>query len=169
MMSDTIQRVFVKTDDTATIDCPECRLAKTVVVGKFRSVRHTIKARCTCGHSFTVSLDFRRYYRKNTKLEGRYETQREEVDPRFRKETNLAGTYSMQVTNLSCGGLQFSTHVRHALEVGQQIRITFTLDDKKQTEISKLVIMQSITNNIIGCRFAGDAPLEQALRFYLFP
>ena len=75
----------------------------------------------------------------------------------------------IQVTNLSCCGLQFSTYGRHALEVGQQIGITFTLDDKKQTGISKLVIIQSITNNIIGCRFAGDAPLEQALRFYLFP
>lgn len=179
MMSNNIKKSFVKADDTATIHCPECQLAKTVAVGKFRSIRHTIKARCACGHSFFVSLDFRKCYRKNTALDGRYDTQTPEIDTRIWKKTKLTGTYSTQppafgnghmvVTNISCGGFQFTIPGSHTLKVGQQIRITFTLDDRKQTEISKRVIVQSITDNIIGCRFADDEPLEQALRFYLFP
>ena len=179
MMSDTIKKVFVKADDTATIHCPQCQCAKTVAVGKFRSKRHTIKARCTCGHSFFVSLDFRRSYRKKTALPGRYITQAPEIHSRIGKKTYLAGTYTMEtpaacnipmlVTNLSNGGLQFTTIDSHALKVNQQLHIVFTLDDQKQTEISKGVIVHSVTDNIIGCRFDGNEPLEQRLRYYLFP
>jgi len=179
-MSNNIKKVFVKADDTATIHCPECQLAKTVAVGKFRSIRHTIKARCACGHSFFVSLDFRRSYRKNTALPGRYETQAAESDSSTWKKTKLTDTYTMQtpaagdnhmlVTNISCGGLQFTMpDSSHALKVDQQLQVTFTLDDRKQTEISKRVIVHSVTDTIIGCRFATNEPLEQGLRFYLFP
>lgn len=137
-------------------------------------------ARCTCGHCFPVSLDFRKHYRKQTTLPGTYETQGSEFNDKCWKPTKLTGVYTMQapatgsghalITNLSCGGLQFTTtNSRHAIEVGQQARITFNLDDKKHSEINKRIIIQSVTGNIIGCRFAQNEPLEQGLRFYLFP
>jgi hypothetical protein len=179
MTEKTIQRVFVKPDDTATINCPVCQLAKTVAVGKFRDTKHTITARCTCGHSFPISLDFRKHYRKKTTLPGIYEIQNPALANKHWKKTNLNGTYSLQapasggghvlITNLSCGGLQFTTTGRHSIEIGQHARITFTLDDRKQTEISRHVIIQSITEHLIGCQFATNEPLEQGLRFYLFP
>ncbi len=178
MISESIQRVFVKPDDTATINCPKCQLVKTVAVGKFRTTRHTITARCTCSHSFPVSLDFRKCYRKKTALPGRYKI-RAEVNDKHWKKTKLTGAYTMQapasgnghmlVTNISCGGLQFTTPGDHAIEVGQQAQISFTLDDRKQTNIMKHITIQSVAGNIIGCRFADDEPLEQGLRFYLFP
>lgn len=80
-----------------------------------------------------------------------------------------AGFYRVIVTNISLGGLQFTLHRRHTIEKGQQARITFTLDDQKQTEINKQVIIQSVSDNIIGCRFADNEVLGQGLRFYLFP
>lgn len=179
MSDDNTQRVFVKPGDTATIHCPVCQLAKTVDVGKFRTTRHTIKARCVCGHSFPVSLEFRKSYRKKTALPGIYETRPSKVDDKQGKQTNLTGVYNMQapatgsgpmqVTNISCGGLQFATSCSHAIKVGDQARITFTLDDRKQTAINKRVIVQSISGKVIGCQFARDEILEQGLRFYLFP
>ncbi|MBW6521138.1 MAG: PilZ domain-containing protein [Desulfoarculaceae bacterium] len=79
------------------------------------------------------------------------------------------GDDHMEVTNISGGGLQFTIPDSHALKIGQEVQVTFTLDDRQQTEISKGVIVHSVTGNIIGCRFAGNEPLEQGLRFYLFP
>ncbi|MFH2124646.1 MAG: PilZ domain-containing protein [Pseudomonadota bacterium] len=179
MTPENKQRVFVKPDDTATINCPKCQLAKKVAVGKFRTTRHTITARCTCGHAFPVSLEFRKNYRKNTRLPGEYNIQASKVDEKYWKKTRLTGVYTMHapasgnghmlVTNISCGGLQFTTPGDHAIEVGQQAQITFTLDDRKQTTIHKCVIIQSVTGHIIGCRFADNEFLEQGLRFYLFP
>ncbi len=101
------------------------------------------------------------------------------IDNKQWKKTNLIGAYSMQapatgcgymqVTNISSGGLQFTTPGRHAIEIGDQARITFTLDDRRQTEIDKRVIVQSISGNVVGCQFASNETLEQGLRFYLFP
>lgn len=179
MKTNNITRIFVKPDDTATLTCPHCQLAKTVAVGKFRSFRHTLTARCACGRSFSVNLDFRRSYRKQTSLPGIYETQSPECKNHHGKKTRLSGVYTiqqpslgggqMQVTNISCGGLQFTTPGKHHIEVGQRALINFTLDDRKQTKITKEVIIQSVTDNVIGCQFASKAPLEQGLRFYLFP
>lgn len=179
MSDDNIPRVFVKPGDTATIHCPMCQLAKTVDVGKFRTTRHTIRARCVCGHSFPVSLEFRKCYRKQTALPGSYEARATRVDDRQGKKTNLTGVYNMQapatggglmeVTNISCGGLQLTISGTHNIKVGDQARITFTLDDRKQTEVSKRVVVHSINGKVIGCQFAKNETLEQGLRFYLFP
>ncbi|KAF0190189.1 MAG: PilZ domain-containing [Desulfobulbaceae bacterium] len=179
MTASNTQRIFVKPDDTAIIQCPECHLAKTISVGEFRSSRHSIKVRCTCGHSYPVDLDFRRSYRKKTSLAGLYETHTKELDDKHWKKTRLTGVYTiqhpasgdghMQVTNLSTGGLQFITSSKHTIEVGQQVRVSFTLDDRKQTEIIIIVTIQSVNGSVIGCQFVGNEPLEQALRFYLFP
>ncbi len=79
------------------------------------------------------------------------------------------GCGHMQVTNISSGGLQFTTPGNHTINVGDLVRVTFTLDDSKQTEIDKRVIVQSIADNIISCQFPSNESLEQELRFYLFP
>jgi hypothetical protein len=173
------QRTFVKPDDTAAITCPACQLTKTIAVGKFRSTRHTISVRCTCGHSFPVALDFRRHYRKKTTLPGIFDTADLELDTIKWKKSRLTGVYTLQapatgdghmkVTNISLGGLQFVTPDDHAIEVGQKARVAFTLDDRHQTEIIKNVIIQSVNDHVIGCQFAEGETLEQGLRFYLFP
>jgi hypothetical protein len=67
------------------------------------------------------------------------------------------------------GGLQFVTSNDHAIETGHKARVVFTLDDRNQTELIKNVVIQSVNGHVIGCRFAEGEPLEQALRFYLFP
>ncbi len=180
MIPDNIQRAFIKPDDTATIVCPECQLAKTVAVGKFRATnRHKITARCTCGHSFPIILDFRRHYRKSTYLPGIYKKRVTDIENRDTNKAKRTGCRTMQapsvgdehimVTNISNGGLQFTARARHGIEVGQEAQVTLTLDDRKHTEICQRVIVQSVAENIIGCRFADNEPLGQALRFYLFP
>lgn len=180
MTTHNIQKTFVKTDDTAVIKCPECDLAKTIAVGKFRSNRHSITVRCTCGHSFPVELDFRQSYRKKTSLAGEYETLDMGIDQKnWKKTTKLTGVYTiqhpaggdghMQVTNLSSGGLQFVTSSDHVIEVGHHVQVSFTLDDRHQTEITKNVTIQSVNGSVIGCQFIAGEPLGQALRFYLFP
>ncbi len=178
MTEPTLVHAFVKPDDSASITCPHCQLAKTVPVGKFREQQHVLKVRCACGHSFSVSLDFRKHYRKKTVLPGIYEMT-DGTHAQRQKKTRLSGIYAMQapatggghmqVTNISLGGLQFKTPGAHSITIGQQAQVSFTLDDRRQTTITKLVTVQSIDDKTIGCRFSDNQPLEQGLRFYLFP
>jgi len=173
------QRTFVKPDDTATLACPACRLIKTISVAKFRSTRHTIAVRCTCGHSFRLALDFRRHYRKKTTLPGIYNTAALKGNAQRWKTVRPTGVYTlqapatggghMQVTNISLGGLQFTTSRDHTIEIGHTARVTFALNDRNQSEIIKTVVIKSVNGHTIGCQFAEGETLEQALRYYLFP
>jgi hypothetical protein len=178
MSEPTTVRAFVKADESANIICPHCQLARTVPVGKFRDQQHLLKVRCVCGYSFSVSLDFRRHYRKKTVLPGIYEMT-DATHAQHQKKTRLSGMYTMQspatggghmqVTNISIGGLQFKTPGPHSITIGQQAQVSFTLDDRKQTTVIKQVTVQSIDDKTIGCKFSDNQPLEQGLRFYLFP
>ncbi len=154
-----VQKSFVKTNDTASIRCPDCALVKNIAVGKFRNNRHTLKTRCSCGSSFLVALDFRKHYRKPTNILGMY---------------SLIGSYSsgggqMQVNNISRSGVAFSVSGHHSIAIGQKALLNFKLDDRKQTELTKKVIVKNIRENSIGCEFVNQTQIGKDLGFYLQP
>jgi hypothetical protein len=100
------------------------------------------------------------------------------IDNKNWKKTKLRGVYTihqggsnvhMQVTNLSTGGLQFVTSSDHVIQVGMKAQVSFTLDDRNQTEITKNVTIQFVNGSVISCQFVAGEPLGKALRFYLFP
>jgi hypothetical protein len=154
-----IQKSFVKTNDTASIRCPDCGLVKNISVGKFRNNRHTLKTRCSCGSSFLVALDFRRHYRKPTAIIGMY--------------TLICGSYlgggKMQVHNLSRSGVGFSISGRHSISIGQKALLNFRLDDRKQTVLTKKVLIKNVRKNAIGCEFINQSQIGKDLGFYLQP
>lgn len=154
-----VQKAFVKTDDIASIRCPKCDLVKDIAVGKFRDSRHTLKTRCSCGNIFVITLDFRKHYRKSTKIEGIYTL----IGP------PTSGGGRMLVFNISRSGLGFSVSGQHNINVGQKASISFTLDNKKQTKICKQVIIRSIKENEIGCEFLDSNDIGKDLGFYLQP
>lgn len=151
-----VQKSFVKTNDTASIRCPECALVKNIAVGKFRNHRHTLKTRCSCGCSFLVALDFRKHYRKPTKIVGMY---------------SLIGSPStgggqMQVNNISRSGVGFSVSGIHNITVGQKALLNFKIDDKKKTELTKKVVIKTIRDNNIGCEFVNKKQIGKDPGFY---
>lgn len=149
---------FVKTNETASIRCPNCASVKNMPVGRFRNTQHTLKTRCSCDTVFMVSLDFRRHYRKPTKLIGVY--------------TTLGGNGAggqMQVDNISRSGVGFSFSGKNRMTVGQKALLNFTINDRKQTELTKKVIIRRIKDNSIGCEFANMNQIGKDLGFYLQP
>jgi len=149
---------FVKDDDRASIVCPDCSLTKSVSVEQFRDGKHTVKGKCTCGHSFIINLEFRRHRRKETDLDGRYNSEKADVSWRI-----------VRIINLSLGGACFEIQGKHDIETGQQGNIDFTLDNRKRNGFLKNVIIRSVRGNIIGCKFIEDQAYEPALGFYLQP
>ena len=154
-----IQKSFVKTNDTASIRCPDCGLVKNIAVGRFRNNRHTLKTRCSCGSSFLVALDFRRHYRKPTQIVGMYSL--------------IAGPHSgggqMQVNNISRSGVGFSISGVHNISIGQKALLNFRLDDRKQTVLTKKVLIKNVRDNAIGCEFINQTQIGKDLGFYLQP
>ncbi|MEN8199681.1 MAG: PilZ domain-containing protein [Thermodesulfobacteriota bacterium] len=147
----------MKTNDTASIRCPQCGLVRNIGVGKLRNVRHTFKIRCSCGHTFIVSLDFRKHYRKLTALEGTYSV----------KNPLAGGSGQMQINNISRGGVEFSVSGHHTIEVDHRIVIEFELDNRKRSKISQKVIVRGVRDNKIGCEFFDRDPIDKDLGFYI--
>lgn len=152
-----IQKIYVSQDGVAVMKCPACALVKSADVSKLRaSTQHVIKVRCTCQSIFTVKLEFRRTYRKETKLAGDYQSLP------TRKHTGR-----LTVVNVSKGGLGAQIIGANPFRVGDEARISFNLDDSHHSLIEKRVLVRLVKQNYIGCEFLDSTAHDKALGFYL--
>ena len=152
------QKSFVNPNGIAIITCPQCGIIKNLDVKKFQGIQHTLKVRCHCDHTWILQLDFRRHYRKATKLPGTYKL-----------EAPATGGGIITILNISRSGVGFSISGPHVIKIGQQVRLRFTLDDKKHTFIDKLVVIKAIKGTYIGCELIESQVFEKDLGFYLQP
>jgi hypothetical protein len=139
--------------------CPGCettkkeKLTPTQVRDKW-----TIEFMCTCGCSFSVSVEHRDFYRKLTNLEGSYQN------------PSKGGKYElMQVLNLSMSGIGFITQTFNTLSVDDRIRMNFILDDKKQSIVKKEGVVRHVYGNSVGCEFTDTENIDRNFAFYLMP
>lgn len=149
---------FVKEDSQATIVCPACSSAKTISVEEFRDKHHVLKVKCKCGNSFSLQLEFRQFFRKDTDLQGIYDV----------KPPNRGGG-SATIVNLSLSGACFEVRGVHGLEIGHKGSLVFTLDNRKETVLYRQVVIRSVDGKRIGCEFVEERAFEKELGFYLLP
>lgn len=151
--------VHVRSNNTATLICPTCNTVKQIAVDRFRHGRHTMSVRCRCQQVFSILLNFRRHYRKQTNLPGTYEI----------LSAGGVGGGIIHVCNISRSGVGFNVSGLHKIEKGQELRVEFQLNDKNKTVLNKLATVRSVRQNAVGCEFKGnvDTEMDKALGFYL--
>lgn len=153
----TLSKVHVRANNSATLICPSCGAIKHIAAERFLHSRHTLSIRCRCQQVFTVLLDFRRHYRKQTSLPGTYE---------ILSEGGVGGGI-IHINNISRGGVGFTVSGMHRIEKDQVLHLEFQLNDKKKTALKKRVQVKSVLQNAIGCQFMDADPMERALGFFL--
>jgi len=154
---DNVQKIYVNQDGTAVMKCPACFAIKSADVSKLRdSAQHAIKVRCTCQVVFAVKLEFRRTYRKDTKLAGD-----------FRSLPTGKHSGRLTVVNISKGGVGAQIIGFNHFRVGDELRISFNLDDHHHSLIDKKVVVRLVKQNYIGCEFTDSTSHDKALGFYL--
>ncbi len=151
-------KTFVKDDSQATIVCPACSSAKTISVEQFRHRQHVLKVKCKCGHAFSLQLEFRQFFRKDTDLQGVYD-----IQPPAR------GGGIATIVNLSLVGACFEVRGVHNLKIGDKGSLVFTLDNRKETVLYRQVIIRSVDGNRVGVEFVEERAFEKELGFYLLP
>lgn len=147
----------VHPNKSAAIVCPACNKVKYIAANKLKGHRHVLRVRCRCEEVFNVKINFRKHFRKQISLPGTYVI------------TNPpgAGGGVNHIRNISRGGLGFSVSGRNPLQKDQIIDLTFTLNDKKMTQIRKRAKVRSVKNNLIGCQFDEKDELGKELGFFL--
>lgn len=157
-----ITKTFVTLDNIATITCPQCRKSRNIDTSKYRNRRHTIKVKCSCRYNFSVLLDFRRQYRKEANLEGTFSL----IPPAI-------GHGKLIVLNISRSGVGFSAGTSdlglQQFVPGGKVKIKFQLDNRKRTEIEKIVVIKNVNGHYVGGEFEQDSAFEKELGFYLQP
>jgi predicted RNA-binding Zn-ribbon protein involved in translation (DUF1610 family) len=153
----TDQKIHVRENNTATLVCPNCGTVKHFDADRFRNHPHTFSVRCRCQQVFSVLIDFRRYYRKQTNLYGTYVI----------LSKGGVGGGLIHITNISRGGMGFTVSGTHRIEKDQLIQVEFQLNDKNKTVINKQAIVRSVRQNVVGCEFQDSAELDKALGFFL--
>ena len=158
MATSEAQKIYVTEGNTAVVQCPKCGTGKSIDVGKYRGRRKALRARCVCNCRFEVQLEFRRAYRKNINVAGHY--------VRFAPSRQSG---KVTVKNLSRLGVGFTTLAVHDLREGDEVRVTFILDDAKRSKIEKDTVVKVVNDMFIGCEFTDLTQCDKVLGFYLMP
>jgi hypothetical protein len=155
------EKVYIASTKVATFVCPKCQKSKTVNVSKYAALDKNVKVsvRCPCGYAYVSILEKRKRYRKETNLPGTYNHY---VDGK-----QLGGGL-MIVKDLSIIGMKLQIDAENDCEVGDIIQVEFHTDDAQRAYIQKKVIIRNINGKIVGTEFAPTEGVDKALGFYLF-
>jgi len=157
------EKVYVNPDDqTAVLKCPHCGTVRSRYVEKFKGPRRHVKIRCLCQTVFRIVLEFRKTFRKGSELQGYHA-----------KLPGVGEWGEMLVTNLSISGIGFVSLTKHDFSEGDEVKVKFTLDDRKGSKIEKKALVRWVQERDIGCEFMAsvgyDDTYDTALNFYLIP
>ncbi len=136
-------RVFMNDNGLATFKCPKCQNLQVKDIGKFDKITKVTKIKCTCscGHTFTVIFEKRKFFRKEVELQGRYKT-------RSQENKEKRGTFT--IIDVSQSGLMLITNVKHDLKIGDKLILEFYIDEEQNFLIRKEGIIRRIIDKKIG-------------------
>lgn len=150
-----MKKVYVDYTNQITVICPKCGLKKNINVFKFKDTHKRLKAKCKCGEVFRLTLDFRKYYRKNVRFAGEYH-----IPGKNEKGEIL-------IEEISMTGINFKTTKPHNFFKDDTVELKFALDDRMRMEIQTSVKIKWIIDRSVGAQFEDPKSLEKDLRFYL--
>ncbi|MGZ3580481.1 MAG: hypothetical protein ACXWMH_06490 [Syntrophales bacterium] len=157
MTNNSIKKLYVDEAGMVTFLCPKCGASRKQTVVKHGDHRCSARMSCVCGYDSEVNLEFRKIFRKDTKLEGTY------------YRTTPEGHWGkMIVRNLSTLGCRFEMIKKGPLAAGEEIKVQFTLDNPRKSIIKKKAIISDVVGSLVGCRFS-ELPgyIDSELGFYL--
>jgi hypothetical protein len=138
-----IKKLYVNPDGTATFICPNCGCARRESAEQYKDHKGSIKIECPCTNVYEIELEFRKYYRKETYLEGIYY-----------RSAHSDDWGKMVVKNLSMGGCGLETINTCTLVEGEEIKLEFMLDGRRGITIRKKAVVTEIEGRYVGCKFS---------------
>lgn len=182
-----IKEVSLINENIAKIKCPKCHKSKSVDMSKYMTMDRVIifKAKCICGHSYTVVLNRRDKFRKTTDFFGVYTNLSSGKEGQKGQMTVLDVSRSGLRLEISHVQLKMKEHdvsgitdeqatLEHKIQkpadeinVGDKLLVEFRLDDTKKTLVKKEVIIRWMKMPYIGVEFSAPSLYDGSLGFYM--
>lgn len=153
------EKVFITSENTVVFRCPSCHRTKTVPVkdlGDRQPLRFKVK--CPCGQVSISSVEKRRHFRREIDLPGSY-IHYVDGQPQSRG--------LLRVKDISTSGMQLFISANKKIAAGDVLKVTFTLDDARSSQVEKKVIVRRPNPPYFGVEYAPTETLDKALGFYL--
>jgi glyoxylase-like metal-dependent hydrolase (beta-lactamase superfamily II) len=163
-----VHNINVQKNKRVILSCPDCLLAHEISVDKYIGRQHFLTVNCPCGSSYGVNLNFRKHYRKMTSIGGYYTVENAKKGGWLDAGKDSTIPINCRIKNISMGGLGFTPLNRMRVQMGDRLRVMFTLDKVSPEVMEKDVIVRTIQDNYIGCEFVEEAGYkDRTLGFYL--
>jgi len=182
-----IREVALNNENMADIRCSKCHKTKSVDMSKYMTMDHVVrfKTKCVCGHSYTIVLNRRDKFRKNTDCFGVYtnlssgkEGQKGQMTVLDVSRTGLRLEISHMQLKMKEHDISVITGKQATFEhkiqkpaddinVGDELLVEFRLDDTKKTLIKKEVIIRWMKMPYIGVEFSSKSLYDGSLGFYM--
>jgi hypothetical protein len=148
-------KVYIANNKNIVVICPKCKSTHALDLTN-REVPYSVVTTCSCDNQYSIQFDKRKHYRKNVGSAGLCCLSEESEDGKL-----------IRVIDLSRSGLAFIKERGRNLDVGEDVRLEFTLGDAK---LSCMVTVASVLDVRIGARFNKlDEHTQKMIGFFLMP
>jgi hypothetical protein len=151
-----IIKIYVNNANEGEIVCPKCEKTKTIHLSNDRIPHKPIRVKCNCGYSFSIVLEYRKYYRKTVSIPGKL--------VHIQTGEDIA---KIVVTSLSVVGVGFELKSTGSVTVNGVYYIVFTLDDSLESAIREAIVVKRVSGSNIGAEFCDQEKYNYELDFYI--
>ena len=146
---------YVGQDGRTVLRCPKCNITKTIDTTDRNYSFRKFRATCQCGAKIRGQFEFRKHFRKKVNLTGSYR----------RRDTGIRG--KIVVEDISLQGVGFNCLRKPGFQKGDQLDLTFTLDNVNKSEIRLWVDVVNINDRFVGVKRCDPNIMQPELGFYL--
>lgn len=159
---DLLSTGLLKDGKTLNIACKNCNRQKLLEFSDIRSLGTRLKTTCVCGNEMYIKVELRQEHRKTVNLEGVFIR-----GPGDRIALKSDDWGRIQINNISRHGIGFKVFDKQDFRVNDRFRVKFTLDNTAGSVIQKTVLVRSVAQETIGCKFVGKDPCDVTIGFYM--
>jgi Arc/MetJ family transcription regulator len=138
--------------------CDQCGKTKVAQLAEVAHRGKLLHIKCSCGHRFMVSIEARRFYRKQTHLPGAYAKTN-------RDRGTILEQGSMTVEDMSRTGLRLRLTRSHTLRVHDVIEVRFTLDNAQHSAVRKQARVMWVDGSCVGAAWLDSDVFNDTNRF----
>jgi len=154
-MEQNLSKTALTRDNQTLIECPRCGFQKVINIAKYfkRSNAGNFVSKCKCGYSSSVIMERRKFERHFFDAKGNV------LHERIRGKPESS---AITIKDLSRSGVKFVTEKSEALEIGENIVITFEFSDNRKTFFIKEATVRNVNGKTVRAKFktlCGDIAL----------
>jgi hypothetical protein len=160
-----MKKIFVKSDNRATLVCDGCGKRHRKDVTRFTRLKQEVRLKwtCPCGAVNRAVLERRHFVRFKVNLSGKFS---------FYSQDGQFSVTPLVVVDISQGGLQFRRRTglgNYPFREGDQLAVQFDLDDRNRSSIHREVGVRTIREDgSVGAEFLSKEHYDRLGPYLLY-